>query len=172
MVGSYSQSSGSLELRKPEGLFVPLAWLLAGPANPVSYFAFQAYGMPFDLAQFIICLAIPLSIGCGVALFYLRGGGFGFMTLLLITIFVAYIACAATGPIYTMSLWTLVQVGIEPIYMPIATTAEAMITSGTFIRVGLFLVAIPILPAAIILRAIAFRREAKKKQSLSTANIL
>ena len=172
MVGRYDQTSGSLELRKPAKVFLPIAWLLAGPANPLSYFAFQAYGLDFDLTQFIVCLLIPLSVACAAALWYLRGGGFGFVTLTLITVFVAYLACAATGPIYTTSLWALAQVGIRPIYMPVDTSMEALITSGTLIRIGLFLVAVPILPAAIVLRIIAFRREAKKKQALSTANIL
>jgi hypothetical protein len=172
MVGSYNQGSRSLELRKPAAVFVPLAWLLAGPANPASYFAFQVYGWEFDLTQFIICLVIPLSIACAVAIFFLRGGGFGIMTLILITVFSGYLACAATGPIYTYSLTALAQIGIRPIYMPIDTPAQAFVTSGTFIRMGMFLVAIPIAPAAIILRIIAFRREAKKEQKISTANVL
>lgn len=172
MVGGYNQGSQSLELRKPAAVFVPLAWLLAGPANPVSYFAFQVYSMDFDLTQFIICLVVPLSIACAVAIFFLRGGGFGFVTLALITVFAGYIACVATGPAYTYGLTFLAQLGFRPFFMPIDTPAEALITSGTFIRYGLFLVAIPIVPAALILRIIAFRREAKKKQKISTANVL
>jgi len=172
MVGGYNKGSQSLELRQPAKVFIPLAWLLAGPANPVSYFAFQAYGREFDLTQFIICLVIPLSIACAVAIFFLRGGGFGFVTLVLITVFSGYLACAATGPIYTYGLTFLANLGFRPFYMPIDTPAQAFVTSGTFIRVGLFLVAVPIAPAALLLRAIAFKREAKKKQTVSTANIL
>jgi hypothetical protein len=172
MVGRYDQTSGSLELRKPAAVFTTIAWLLAGPANPVSFFSFAAYGREFDLLEYVICLAIPLSVACGVALWFLRGGGFGFVTLTLITVFVGYLSCAAAGPIVTLSLWALAQAGIRPIYMPIDTLAESIITSGTYIRLGLFLVAVPIVPAALILRIVAFRREAKKKQPLSTANIL
>jgi hypothetical protein len=173
MVGGYSQGSQSLELRKPAGVFVPIAWLVAGPANPVSFFAFQVYGWDFNIIHFIVCLVVPLSIACAVAIFFLRGGGFGFVTLTLITVFSGYVACAATGPIYTYGLTFLSQVGLDLSYLPVASPAEALVTSGTFIRIGLFLVAIPIVPAALILRLIAFRREEKKKkQTVSTAGIL
>ena len=39
MVGEYATSAGALELRNPAKLFVPIAWLIAGPVNPVGFFA-------------------------------------------------------------------------------------------------------------------------------------
>jgi hypothetical protein len=173
MVGTYGQSGGSLELRQPAKLFVPLAWLIAGPANPLTYFAFQIMGQRFDLTNWVICLVIPLSIACAAALFFLRGGGFGIVTLVLITALVGIASCAATGPIYTFAIWGLMQMDIFILDMPLWSTEAAVRTSGTFIALGLMLVAVCIVPAALILRIIAFRREAKKPRlSASAAGIL
>jgi hypothetical protein len=144
-------------------VFVPLAWLIAGPLNPGGYFAFQVWGSEFDLSYWIVSVAIPLGLGCAGSLFFLRGGGFGFLTLGLITILVTVAACSMTGPIYTMSLWWLGQFGIVLTPFPIWDVESALRTSGTFIRIGFMMLAVPIVPAIIVLRLLAFQRETKRR---------
>src|SRR5262245_27721474 len=112
MVGNYTASTGSLELRQPAKAFVPIAWALAGPLNPAAYFAFKAYDIEFDLLFQIVSIVLPLSIGCAAALFFLRGGGFGFITLALISILVTISVCALCGPIYTWLLFQLQDYGL------------------------------------------------------------
>jgi hypothetical protein len=171
MVGEYAQAARTLKLRSPAKLFVPLAWLIAGPANPAGYFAFMAWGMDFDLSYWIISVAIPLAVGCAGALFYLRGGGFGGLTLALVTALTTAAACAVTGPAYTIGLWALMQFDIYLSTLPLWSFDTAVITSGTFVRFGLLLLAITILPAVILLRLIAFQREAPKKKAPATSSL-
>ena len=170
MVGDYAQGTGSLELRRPVWLFSGLALLIAGPANPLGFYVFEFYHADFNLLSWVISIAVPLSIGCAASIFFLRGGGFGLVTLAFLTILVTMSATALCGPIYTSALWLLAQVGLE--LMPVGTYLEALITSGTFVRMGLFLVAIPVLFSIIVLRVLAFRREAKKKKPVSTAGLV
>jgi hypothetical protein len=170
MVGSYAQSAGALELRKPAQLFAPIAWLIAGPLNPAGFIAIQVWDsagpeywlQDFDPTYWAVSVAVPLAIGTAGSLFYLRGGGFGFMSLGLITMLVTLAACAVTGPVYTIALWALMQVDIFLSPLPLWDFNAAVMTSGTFIRIGIQALAIPIVPAIIILRLIAFQREAKK----------
>lgn len=162
MVGSYAESSNTLELRKPLAVFVPLAWLIAGPLNPASFFAFQVWNEPFDLTFWIICIAVPLAIACAGSLFYLREGGFGLTSLSLVFLLVALAACSVTGPACTFVLSGLEEAGIYLHVLPVSTMSQAILTSGTLIRLGLTLVAIPAIPAIILLRLIAFQREPKK----------
>jgi hypothetical protein len=170
MVGDYAQGTGSLVLRKPVWLFASLAWLIAGPANPLGFYAFQLYDSDFDLLVWIISIAVPLSAGCAASLFFLRGGGFGLVTLAFLTILVTFSLTALCGPIYTSVIWLLAQAGIE--LMPVGTYLETLRTSGTFVRLGLFLVAAPILLSIVVLRVFAFRREAKRKKPVSTAGVV
>ena len=170
MVGSYAQTAGALELRKPVQLFAPIAWLVAGPFNPVGFIAIQVWesrGVEYWLQDFnptywAVSIAVPLAIGTAGSLFYLRGGGFGFMSLGLITMLVTLAACAITGPVYTFALWALMQVDIFLSPFGLYDFNSAVMTSGTFIRIGIQALAIPIIPAIIILRLIGFQREAKK----------
>jgi len=171
MVGEYAQAAGALELRKPAQIFVPLAWLIAGPANPAGYFAFMVWGIDFDLSYWIISVAVPLAIGCGGALFYLRGGGFGGMSLAMVTTLTTAAACAVTGPAYTIGLWALMQFDIYLSSLPLWSFDTAVITSGTFVRFGLLLLAVTILPAVILLRLVAFQREAPKKRPPTTSTL-
>jgi hypothetical protein len=170
MVGDYAQGTGSLELRRPVWLFSGLAWLIAGPANPLSFYVFEIWKSDFDLLVWTISIAIPLSLGCAAAIFFLRGGGFGFVTLAFLTILVTMSLTALCGPIYTSALWLLAQAGIE--LMPVGTYLEALITSGTFVRLGLILSAIPILLSIVVLRVVAFQRERKKKKLVPTAGVV
>ena len=169
MVGNYSASSGSLELRQPEKVFLPIGWVIAGPLNPAAYLAFAAYGLEFDLVFQVVSIVLPLSVGCAAALHFLRGGGFGFVTLTFITILVTISTCALLGPVYTWILFLLQNVGIDLSPFPMSSMSDVIRTSGTFIRLGLILVAVPIVPAIIILRIVAFRREARKKPAARTA---
>ncbi len=169
MAGEYAASIGALELRSPAKLLVPIAWLIAGPLNPVGFFAHlpwneRSWDMPFDGVMWATSVALPLSIGCAGSLFYLRGGGFGFLTLVLVTVLTTLAACAVTGPAYTIAMWALARFGIYWTAFPIFSFGEALITSGSFVRLALLLLAAPILPAAILLRIIAFRREPPKNK--------
>lgn len=163
MVGNYSASTGSLELRQPARIFLPISWAIAGPLNPASYFAFELQHFYFDFVLLVVSLIIPLSAGCAAALYFLRGGGFGFVTLALITILVTISICALCGPIYTWILFSLQDIGLYLSPFPLGDADEAITTSGTFIRISLLLVAVPIIPAIILLRLVAFRREARKR---------
>jgi hypothetical protein len=168
MVGEYATTPGALVLRKPARLFTPLAWMIAGPLNPAGFFAHLpwnewSWDMPFDATLWTISVAIPLSAGCAGALFYLRGGGFGFLSLLLVTALSTLAACALTGPIYTLAISGLREIGVYWTMFPVSDFGEALVTSGTFVRLGLLLMALPILPAAVLLRLVAFRREPRKK---------
>ena len=163
MVGNYSASTGSLELREPARIFLPIAWAIAGPLNPASYFAFELQHFYFNPVLLVVSLIIPLSVGCATALYFLHGGGFVFVTLALITILVFFFNYTASTPIYTWILFLLQNIGLYLSPFPIGDADEAITTSGTFIRIGLVLVSVPIIPAVILLRLIAFRREAKKK---------
>jgi hypothetical protein len=176
MVGGYDASTGSLELRQPEKIFAPLAWLLAGPLNPAEFFAHlpwneRSWDMPFDAMMWATSVAIPLSVGCAAALFYLRGGGFGFMTLLLIAGLSTLAACAVTGPLYTYAISVLREFGIYWTIFPVSNFDEAIVTSGTFIRLGLLLLSMPLLPAAILLRVIAFRRQPRKQRPVAASTL-
>lgn len=169
MVGEYAASTGSLEMRSPATLFAPVAWLIAGPLNPVGFFAHlpwneRSWDMPFDGVMWATSVALPLSVGCAGSLFYLRGGGFGFLTLALVTVLTTLAACAVTGPAYTIAMWALARFGIYWTMFPIFDFGEALMTSGSFVRLGLLLLAAPVLPAAILLRVIAFRREPSKRK--------
>ena len=170
MVGDYAQGTGSLELRKPIWLFSGIAWLLAGPLNPLGFYVFQLWEADFDPLVWAISIAIPLSLGCAAAIFFLRGGGFGFITLAFLAILVTMSLTALCGPVYTSALWLLAQAGVE--LMPVGTYLEALITSGTFVRLGLVMSAIPILLSIVVLRVVAFQREAKKKKPIPTAGVV
>ena len=176
MVGGYDASTGSLILRQPAAIFSPLAWLLAGPLNPAGFFAHipwneRTWDIPFDAMMWAMSVAFPLSVGCAIALLYLRGGGIGFMTILLITSLSAMVGCAATGPLYTLAISVLREFRIYWTAFPVSNFDEAVVTSGTFIRLGLMLVIIPLLPAAIILRLVAFRREAPKRKPATSSTL-
>jgi hypothetical protein len=170
MVGDYAQGTGSLELRKPVWLFSGLAWLIAGPANPVSFYVFELWKSDFNLLVWIISIAIPLSLGCAASIFFLRNGGFGFVTLAFLTILVTVSLTALCGPIYTSAIWLLAQAGIE--LMPVGTYLETLRTSGTFVRMGLIMIAVPILLSIVVLRVLAFQRERKRKKPISTAGVV
>jgi hypothetical protein len=176
MVGEYAASPGALELRSPAKLFVPIAWLIAGPLNPVGFFAYlpwneRAWDMPFDGVMWATSVALPLSVGCAASLFYLRGGGFGFLTLVLVTLLTTLAACAVTGPAYTIAMWALARFGIYWTMFPIFDFGEALVTSGSFVRLGLLLLAAPILPAALLLRVIAFRRAAPRRKPATDSTL-
>jgi len=177
MVGEYATTPGALVLRKPAQFFTPLAWLIAGPLNPAGFFApvpwnGWSWGMPFDGTLWAISVAVPLSVGSAAALFYLREGGFGFLSLVLVTALSTLAACAVTGPIYTFAISALREIGIYWTRFPVSNFDEAVVTSGTFIRLGLLLLVAPILPAAILLRLIAFRREPRKKKTASASTFM
>jgi hypothetical protein len=177
MVGRYDASTGSLVLRQPPKLFMPLAWLLAGPLNPAGFFAHlpwneRAWDMPFDPVMWATSVALPLSVGCAIALAYLRGGGFGFMTLFLILGLSTLAACAVTGPIYASVILILREFGIYWTIFPVFTFEQALITSGTFIRLGLILVSLPLVAATVVLRVVAFRREPRAQTAKAAASNL
>ena len=67
MVGEYATSAGALELRNPAKLFVPIAWLIAGPVNPVGFFAHLPWNersWDIDLPRFF---GPALTWGLGVS---------------------------------------------------------------------------------------------------------
>jgi hypothetical protein len=170
MVGGYDASTGSLVLRQPAKIFAPLAWLIAGPLNPAGFFAPLPWNewhwdIAYDTQMWAMSVAVPLSAGCIAGLFYLRDGGSGIMTLFLITGLSTLAACAATGPLYTIAISVLREFRIYWTAFPVFNLEQAIITSGTFIRIGLMLCIVPLAPAVILLRLIAFRRAPRRKKA-------
>jgi hypothetical protein len=167
MAGGYDASTGALELRRPIRFFAPLGWLVAGPLNPAGFLAplpwnEPAWDLPFDTQMWAMSVAVPLSLGCIGALYYLRDGGVGIMTLFLVLALPTLAACAATGPLYAAVISVLREFRIYWTAFPVFSFDDAIITSGTFMRLGLMLCIIPLVPAVLLLRAIAFRRAPTK----------
>lgn len=176
MAGSYGQSSGMLEFRKPAKIFCLLGWLAAGPGNPAGFFVHLLWGMPeFNYQIWGWHIAAPLELGILFALFFLREGGYGVAAISIFTIFSVLGACAVTGPVYALLTWYFQQNG-EALgllgWYPVYSFEAAVAVSGTYMRASLIFAAPCIIPAIIIMRVIIFQRAPVKKRETTFASSL
>lgn len=174
MVGAYRQpGSQGLEFRQPARLFVLIGWLGAGILNPAAYFAYTLWGMPeFSYQVWTWHAAAPLELGVLFSLMFLREGGYGVTAVAIFTILSIAAACAVTGPIYAFTTWAFQQNGVSLGllgWFPVYSFEAAVAASGSYVRASLMFAGVAAIPAAIILRIIAFQRVKPKPKASPSA---
>lgn len=163
MPSRYGSSDVSLDPRQPSAVLLPVAGLLAGPLNPTALASYAYWSRYFYMdgltsSTWIMFQVIPMSVAVAIALYYLRAGGFGILTIIM-TLFVALI-CAASGWAITVAGadWLLYEQGVQFTNYPVGSLGDFTLVAGTGVRLNLLLNIASLIPAAVIIRLIAFRR--------------